>query len=122
MFLNTFSETVEDKISTTANKITQVEILLSVLEAKLNSIPGLESTLSSSANDSAGIVNINPTSSVSANPVVEPDETISNNSEQIDEAYGPFLKMIKVGIPKFVVQAKASAAGLDPTVLENYNP
>jgi hypothetical protein len=40
----------------------------------------------------------------------------------LPEEYQPFMKMIKVGIPKFVAQAKAAAAGLDPSALEDYNP
>ena len=41
-FFNTFAETVEKKITVTSNKITELEILLAVLEEKLNSVPGLE--------------------------------------------------------------------------------
>ena len=41
-FLNTFSETVEKKISNISNRITELEILISFMEAKLHSIPGLE--------------------------------------------------------------------------------
>jgi WASH complex subunit CCDC53 len=43
-FLNSFSEIVEKKISGVSSKITQLEILLSIVEAKLNSIPDLESS------------------------------------------------------------------------------
>jgi len=32
--------------------------------------------------------------------------------------YEPFFKMLKVGLPPFVVQAKMTAAGLDPTYLD----
>ena len=121
MFLNTFTETIENKISTASSKITQLEILLSVLEAKLNSIPGLESTLSSEVKESTDIANIQNSSTISTN-IVPQEEKISSNLVELDEAYGPFMKMIKVGIPRFVVQAKAAAAGLDPNVLENYSP
>jgi Subunit CCDC53 of WASH complex len=41
-FLNSFSDNVERKISHVSTKVTELEILLAVLEAKLNSIPGLE--------------------------------------------------------------------------------
>lgn len=39
VFLNQFSESCENKISRVSTKVTELEILLSVLEAKLNSIP-----------------------------------------------------------------------------------
>jgi len=42
VFLNSFSESCEKKISAVSSKVTELEILLAVLEAKLNSIPGLE--------------------------------------------------------------------------------
>lgn len=126
-FLNTFTETVENKILSTSNKITQLEILLSVLEAKLNSIPGLESSLpapESTSIPSSSTTTATPSAVVSVAPETsaEPQSSTENANDGIDEAYSPFLKMIKVGIPKFVAQAKAAAAGLDPSVLENYNP
>ena len=41
-FLNAFSETCEKKISQVSSKATGLEIMLAVLEAKLNSIPDLD--------------------------------------------------------------------------------
>lgn len=41
-FLNEFSQTVERKISNVSAKVTQLEILLAVLEAKINSVPTAE--------------------------------------------------------------------------------
>ena len=41
-FLNEFSQTVERKISNVSAKVTQLEILLAVLEAKINSVPTTE--------------------------------------------------------------------------------
>ena len=38
-FLNQFSETIEKKISSVSSKVTELEIMLAVLEAKLNSVP-----------------------------------------------------------------------------------
>ena len=50
-FLNAFAETCEKKISQVSSKATELEIMLAVLEAKLNSIPDLDvvSTPSTSA-------------------------------------------------------------------------
>ena len=41
-FLNEFSQTVERKISKVSSKVTQLEILLAVLEAKINSVAAIE--------------------------------------------------------------------------------
>lgn len=41
-FLNAFAETCEKKISQVSSKATELEIMLAVLEAKLNSIPDLD--------------------------------------------------------------------------------
>jgi hypothetical protein len=50
-FLNAFSENVEKKISSVSTKITQLEILLSIVEAKLNSIPDTGDASSTPAQD-----------------------------------------------------------------------
>ena len=48
-FLNHFSNTCEEKLTNVSNNISRLEIQLSILEAKLNSIPGLEDVTSASA-------------------------------------------------------------------------
>lgn len=130
--------------------------MLTVLEAKLNSIPGLEYT----ANDLPSTTEIPTTSafnttvntaSTSPNPVSnQVNNTVSQSASQpvpvasnaIDSNstamvvstpvntdpskvkvsehpdYSPFFKLLKVGVPIFVVQAKVTAAGLDPTLME----
>ena len=69
-FLNAFSETCESRISFVSSKATELEILLAVLEAKLNSIPDLEYTAPPAAAaqpqmESSGPV---PAATPSANP------------------------------------------------------
>ena len=41
-FLNEFAQTVERKISNVSAKVTQLEIMLAVLEAKINSVAAVE--------------------------------------------------------------------------------
>jgi hypothetical protein len=134
LFLNTFTETIENKILQTSSKVTQLEILLSVLEAKLNSIPGLDSALpapssSTTSHLSNTVSSVNysqPVASTESLLIVAPSEQELPSQQsyelQIPEEYASYMRMIKVGIPKFVVQAKAAAAGLDPSILENCNP
>jgi hypothetical protein len=132
VFLNTFSDTIETKISSTSSKLTQLEILLSVLEAKLNSVPGLESSLPDEKPtvDHGTATSLSSQNSKSAVPDVTQNNQgegssvsdVQPSSNSLPEEYVPFMKMIKVGIPKFVAQAKAAAAGLDPSILDSYNP
>lgn len=145
VFLNSFAETVERKISTVSNKVTELEILLSVLEEKLNSVPGLEveggapaaapapasTTTAPAAPSSAPPPPSNsapppPSSGPAAPPSVpavpEAPAAPAKPSLADDPDYAPFVKMIKVGVPKFVVVAKASAAGLDGALLEAFEP
>ncbi len=151
VFLNSFAETVERKISSVSNKVTELEILLTVLEEKLNSVPGLEVEGAAPTSSSTGTTAAAPTASSSTVPsstvppppaqVVAPAATAppqgppaaamppaeipvesSKPSLADDPDYGPFVKMIKVGVPKFVVVAKATAAGLDGALLEAFEP
>ena len=41
IIINSFADSCEKRICSVSNNITKLEILLAVLEAKLNSIPGL---------------------------------------------------------------------------------
>ncbi len=145
VFLNSFAETVERKISTVSNKVTELEILLTVLEEKLNSVPGLEvegssaPVLQASAPVSQPATTPSATSAPppstpapappsgpsSAPPALaaqEPPVEAPKPSLADDPDYAPFVKMIKVGVPKFVVVAKATAAGLDGARLEAFEP
>lgn len=162
VFFNNFTEVIEDKISKLSNKITDVEILLAVLEAKLNSIPGLDhieaakapapatsnasSSNPSSSNTSAHSTAASPapasapvnantpqsTESTTAAAAAQPSNEASAPAAEEeapkppsladDPDYGPFFRLLKVGVPLFVVQAKAAAAGLDPSAFENFTP
>lgn len=116
-FLNTFTENAECKISKISNKITELEILLAVLEAKLNSVPGFETQ-----DETAPTSNGTEQGSTYHDPVnVEEkiDNTPSIPAEDLSK-YAEFEKMLKVGVPSFVVEAKMVAAGLDPTVLQSF--
>lgn len=126
-FFNAFSETVEKKISSVSNKITELETLLAVLEAKLNSVPDLDSFTS----DQLPVHTAEPTAPV---PVHTNDVTHSEVVAVTEEVvvgsdpskvpvcehpdYVPFFRLLKVGVPPFVVQAKVTAAGLDGSMID----
>jgi hypothetical protein len=128
-YLNAFSDTVEKKISKVSNRITDLETLLAVLEAKLNSVPDLDaaSDRSSTHNNPSSAVQ-QPISSSSGAPdrrmedpsVVDVPPSSSQQRVPVSEhpSYVQFFTLLKVGVPSFVVQAKISAAGLDPSMVD----
>ena len=116
-FLNAFSETCEKKISQVSSKATALEIMLAILEAKLNSIPDLDVVSSpppQSQAPSSSHEQAQPTPSTDTSSTQAPQTTASSSSsvaaatepEQIepagtsakdDPAYGelPFLMHFK---------------------------
>jgi hypothetical protein len=143
VFLNSFSDTVERKISGISNKVTELEILLTVLEEKLNSVPGLEvdeptsisapptlaqpqqkeivsTTTSSTSVDIQRAVQPTVSTLPAADSSLVP-ATVSTSPLDNPE-YEPYIKMLKFGVPKIVVVNKATAAGLDGSLLEAYQP
>jgi WASH complex subunit CCDC53 len=135
-FLNQFSETVEKKISGVSSRVTELEILLAVLEAKLNSIPGLEfssgdlppTAPAASSAPAAPPSATAPTAPAPASapaaaapaPAAAPVETKPAGILAKDHpGYAPFFKMLRVGVPLPVVAGKVTAAGLDASLLDN---
>lgn len=120
-FLNNFSESCDIKLTNISTKINSLDTILCVLEAKLNSVPGLETddipppstTTSSSAP--------NPPQTEQDN--VPPSSQPSTPSDMVKASehpdYAPFFKLQRLGVPMPVVSAKTVAAGLDPNVLED---
>jgi WASH complex subunit CCDC53 len=118
-FLNTFTENAECKISKISNKITELEILLAVLEAKLNSVPGLETQV-----DTQPSPNDSETAASHQDPIYveeKVDNTVPSIPVEDRSKYAEFEKMLKVGVPAFVVEAKMVAAGLDPSILQTFD-
>jgi hypothetical protein len=133
-FFNAFSETVEKRISSVSSKITDLETLLAVLEAKLNSVPDLESievvpppaqtapAVHTTAT-TAPVHDIAPLGEPSAAPIPPAEAataTVDANMCPVSEHpdYSAFFKLLKVGVPPFVVQAKIVAAGLDGSMID----
>lgn len=137
-----------------STKVTELEILLSVLEAKLNSVPGLEFTAddlpetapapaaapaSAPAAASAPASQPPPPGAPSA-PAAAPAPPAAGAPAPAEAPaaaapepagipagmvkacehpdYVQFFKLLKVGVPPFVVQAKVSAAGLNPALID----
>jgi WASH complex subunit CCDC53 len=125
-FFNSFSESVEKRISHISNKITEVEILLAVLEAKLNSVPDFEPTpqLSTSSADKSETaksvdINTNEPTAIPSLPTFESSSSKVKVSEHPE--YIQFFKLMKLGVPLPVIQAKVLAANLNPAMLDQPN-
>jgi len=53
-------------------------------------------------------------------PPIPGPSAIGGGSEEPPEEVKPFLKMLKVGVPRSGVESKMQAAGLDPALLDKY--
>ncbi|BFZ09178.1 hypothetical protein BsWGS_12217 [Bradybaena similaris] len=139
-FLNHFANVCEDKLEKLNERLQQLEISLSILEAKLSSIPGLESVTAPSTSSTAVMSDAVPTSNLptsaatpatqglapaaaSSNhvqpedlpPVEEPrvEKTVSQ-----DARYLKYFKMLQYGIPAQSVKLKMKTEGFNPDLLD----
>ncbi|CAL1546919.1 unnamed protein product [Lymnaea stagnalis] len=134
-FLNHFGNVCEDKLELLHGRLQQLEISLSMLEAKLSSIPGLESVTAPQSSSSApapASVTETPTAAPpppgaptpAATPIQnEPpptpvEETKPQNTVAQDPRYVKFFKMLAFGVPLPAVKGKMAMEGLNPDLLD----
>ncbi|XP_056603565.1 WASH complex subunit 3 [Triplophysa dalaica] len=135
-FLNRFSTVCEEKLSTVSLRIQQIETTLSILEAKLASIPGLEDVTVDGVRPSAQtngptVDGSHPSGSstvpppevtrqpqgVTQEPKAEaPAENVMTVAK--DPRYARYLKMVQVGVPVMAIKNKMILEGLDPSLLD----
>ncbi|KAH3738664.1 WASH complex subunit 3-like [Dreissena polymorpha] len=141
-FLNRFSCVCEEKLEHLSHRIQQLDITMSLLEAKINSIPGLENVtapLSSSSSSSSSTAPAAPTEG--AGPVAPPTvaapavpaapapgsqeapppppaEPVAANPVSKDPRYQKFFKMLQFGVPVPAIKTKMSVEGLNPDLLD----
>lgn len=132
-FLNKFALTCDDKLRDVHNRIQRLEITMNILDAKLNSIEGLEDvraaeTSVQSQASADGAPPPPPPPPGSSQPI----QHSQNNQEQVDEVaessgglklkddprYSKYFKMLNYGIPLAQVQNKMMMEGVDPSILE----
>ncbi|KAF1781226.1 WASH complex, subunit CCDC53 [Phytophthora cactorum] len=146
-FLNHFAHECEERITRVSDNVTRVEILLAILEAKLNSIPDLNVS-DAAVNGDDGHVNLNASQmdlgisdqdlpSMEANgallppPPPPPEEegaSIDGESDgppvlklKDDPAYAKYFTMRRLGIPEQVIEHKLLMDGMDTNIL-NMDP
>ncbi|XP_041354087.1 WASH complex subunit 3-like [Gigantopelta aegis] len=133
-FLNRFSCVCEEKLELMSNRLQQLEISMSILEAKLSSIPGLENITvaqnTSSADTSTTLATVQPATQTTAvtTPAApsEPEAAAAPAEEKVkpqktvsqDPRYSKFFKMLQVGVPAMALRNKMLAEGLNPDLID----
>lgn len=122
-FLNKFALTCDDKLRDVHNRIQRLEITMNILDAKLNSIEGLDDVRvesSAATSQSTPAVSTSSSSAVAAAPVVEeePEPVRGGMKNKEDPRYAKYFKMLLVGVPLAQVQNKMMMEGVPPSVLE----
>lgn len=133
-FLNRFSCVCEEKLSELSTRIQRVEVTLNILEAKLASIPGLES-VTVEADQAAPMATEQTTADNQPGPPIAEQESAQLANEEAmpqveeepsqpvmtvskDPRYAKYFQMLKVGVPLVALRPKVLADGLDPDLLE----
>ncbi|XP_035257212.1 WASH complex subunit 3-like [Anguilla anguilla] len=134
-FLNRFSTVCEEKLANVSLRIQQIETTLSILEAKLSSIPGLETVTvegacpptQASAGVNGSVMMSSSQSEVPAAPSSPEEagqqprtEAPKDNVPTVakDSRYARYLKMVQVGVPVMAIKNKMVQEGLDPSLLD----
>lgn len=133
-FLNRFSAIVDEKLLKVSNNLSRLETTLSILEAKLDSVPDLDgsaqntpatNTASSNNNNTDSNENTNGGATPAATQQVEtktaPPPGPDPNAMKVkdDPAYARYFKLMKLGMPVEQIKLKLSAeTDLDPNLLD----
>ncbi|XP_018602620.1 WASH complex subunit 3 isoform X2 [Scleropages formosus] len=131
-FLNRFSTVCEEKLAGVSLRIQQIETTLSILEAKLSSIPGLEDVRVEgtghrpTAESNGPVVTSSqleastPGSASEETPEQQKSEGARENVMTVakDPRYARYLKMVQVGVPVMAIKNKMILEGLDPSLLD----
>jgi len=131
-FLNRFSYVCELKLNDISRHIQQLEVSLALLEAKLQSVPGLNDALGGAPLPAAGGISsaapaqlAPPAQAAPAQaavaeapaPPAEPEKPVLKMKD--DPRYTRYFKMLSVGVPMAQIKQKMMAEGYPPEVLDN---
>nr|CAD7404321.1 unnamed protein product [Timema cristinae] len=128
-FLNTFSHSVETRLEKCEGQLQKMDAALCILEAKLNSIAGLEDVLVVTPENPPEVTPPSPPPPPPVAPVTDVPSSASepqpNNATPTqtkisrDPQYSRFFRMVTVGVPLQAVKQKMHMEGLDPGVLDD---
>jgi len=115
-FLNRFSYLCEERLDTVSHNIQRLEIILSLLEAKLASIPGLSDAAPAPVTSSSGDAPPLPPTEYTETVATPVDDGVLKNHS--DPRYLKYFRMIKNGVPLSGVKQKMMFEGYDPNILD----
>uniref|UniRef100_A0A1B6KWC5 WASH complex subunit 3 n=1 Tax=Graphocephala atropunctata TaxID=36148 RepID=A0A1B6KWC5_9HEMI len=130
-FLNKFAQTCESKLLLCDQKMQKLEAELCILEAKLNSIPGLEAVKAPQSAAAVVLATSETTESpttVDSTPGMSEDQGVENQSAESESGTPPaakdpelarFFKMVQFGVPVPAVKLKMKQEGFDPDLLDS---
>ncbi|KAL0881248.1 hypothetical protein ABMA27_002345 [Loxostege sticticalis] len=115
-FLNNFVKNCEQKLMHFERKLEKVEAAMVLLEARLSSIPEVNTTKEIAKPQEDTQVE-KPPEKEETEPSLETQET-EPSPVQARPEYDRFVKMVQVGVPLQAVKLKVSMEGLDPDIFE----
>ena len=125
-FLNRFSKIVDEKLLKVSNNISRLETTLSILEAKLDSVPDLDgSSQATSAQTGASSGSSENNTNAAANAAAAPPQAttapaVDPNAMKVkdDPAYARYFKLMKLGMPVEQINSLSAETDLDPNLLD----
>ncbi|XP_023298220.2 WASH complex subunit 3 [Lucilia cuprina] len=122
-FLNDFAVQCETKFIELERKLQKVEAALTIIEAKLASIPDVEKDTTPTASVKENNKDTSGETTVEAEPTPEQQQVDSIKGIKVTEheSYKKFFKMLQVGVPLQAIKIKMQVEGLDCNMLDNPN-
>lgn len=137
-FLNKFSSLCEQKLSSVSSQVARVEIVLALLEAKLDSIEwmgtggGGAAAAAATNAGAAGDTSASASSAAAAAPIAPPiaaepaaaappaDANANVLKLKDDPRYSKYFKMLNMGVPKQAIRQRMTTDGcVDPNQIDN---
>ncbi|XP_065356881.1 WASH complex subunit 3 [Calliphora vicina] len=122
-FLNDFALQCETKFIELERKLQKVEAALTIIEAKLASIPDVDKVAVQTEPSKENTIVTTPVETkVEDEPSVqEIDDSIKGIKVSEHNSYKKFFKMLQVGVPAQAIKIKMQLEGLDTNMLDNPN-
>lgn len=127
-FLNRFANLCDDKLSAISSQTSKLQTTISILEAKLSSVPDLAAA--ATAADTSAVPDVAeaapPPQQASTDSLPTPQSaaatptpTPSGPPAKEDPTYMAYFKLIRLGMPIQQVKLKCQAEGNDPNILDH---
>mmetsp|Transcript_23417 Transcript_23417/g.30402 ORF Transcript_23417/g.30402 Transcript_23417/m.30402 type:complete len:197 (-) Transcript_23417:648-1238(-) len=128
-FVNEFASTCEEKLSQVSRRLSDVELTLALLEAKLNSVPGISdvSDEKEAQNKTSSDLPTYEEKEQQQNEVVRNEQQVETKSTADNDmtparehpTYAPYFKLQRLGVPEPQIKMKMQNDGVDPSVFDD---